>query len=261
VQDRQYSRHQGASCRDRIHFREEKKFPNENESHKWFVFMRTICTNRLAASVLLHANSSYFSQIMIKLPSSKSAIFAFALVFATAAHALTITPTTGVLVGTGDDNSNLSPTQIGSAHSLGSLFLLYKSEVGGSDSGTFANSYNTTFTATPNDPSGAIIAYVGAPAPVPSANPLYLYVKDGNADPAYYVFNISLWDGVENLVLEGFWPQQGAISNLQILGGTTTGEVPPRGGPAVGVPDGGNPVALLGLGLAIVALLRRKISI
>ena len=199
---------------------------------------------------------------MIKLPFNKPAALALALVFASSAAALTITPTTpGVLVDTGEDNSNLNPTQIGTEHALGPLFLLYKAEVGGSDSGTFANSYNTTFSATPNDPSGATIAYVGAPAPVPSANPLYLYVKDGNGDPAYYIFNISSWNGVDDLTLEGFWPQQGAISNLQILGGTTIGEIPPRDTPTpgVGVPDGGNTVALLGLGLALIALVRRKI--
>ena len=196
---------------------------------------------------------------MIKFRFNKPAAFALAVVLASSAAALEITPSSPLLVDIGEINSNLNPTQIGNEHDLGPLFLLYKSEVGGSDSGTFANSYNTTFNATPTDPSGAVISYVGAPAQVPSANPLYLYVKDGNQDPAYYVFNISTWTGVENLILRDFWPQQGAISNLQILGGTTTGEIPPRDTPGAQVPDGGNTVALLGLGLALIALLRRKI--
>lgn len=179
-----------------------------------------------------------------------------ALALATAAHALTISPSDAFATGT--VNSNLSPTEIGTIHSLGTLSLLYKAEVGGSDSGTFAASYNTTFADTPTDPSGATISYVGLPALVPSANPLYLYVKDGNQNPAYYVFNISAWNGMDNLVLEDFWPQQGAISNLQILGGTTTGEIPPRDITPPGVPDGGSTVVLLGMGLVLVAFLRRK---
>lgn len=198
---------------------------------------------------------------MTKLPFYKPAALALALVFASSAAALTITPDSAdLLIGIGETNSNLNPNQIGSEHGLGSLFLLYKSEAdGSSDSGTFADSYNTTFVDPADDPSGATITYLGAPAEVPSSNPLYLYVKDGNHDPAYYLFDISSWDGMTNLVLEDFWPQGGAISNLQILGGTTTGEIPPRDTPGAGVPDGGNTVALLGLGLALLALLRRRL--
>jgi hypothetical protein len=193
---------------------------------------------------------------MIKLPSYKLTIAALALAFSTASYALTISPSPGVITGT--DNSNLSPTQIGTAHSLGSLSLLYKAEVGGSDSGTFADSYDTTFADTASDPSGATVHYLGLPNLVPTANPLYLYVKDGNQTPAYYVFDISNWNGMEDLILEDFWPQQGAISNLQILGGTTTGEIPPRDSPGASVPEGGNTVALLGAGLALLGLLRKR---
>ena len=197
----------------------------------------------------------------MQLTSFKPIFVALSLAVSSAAHALTINPTLYPVLGTGTNNANLSPTQISEAHpelNLGSLSLLYKSEVGGADSGTFANSYNTAFLATPNDPSGAIISYINGTL-VPTADPLYLYVKDGNSNPAYYLFDISDWNGVENLVLENFWPQQGAISNLQILGGTVGGAPGPR--PIVtpgAVPDGGSTVALLGAGLALLALLRRK---
>jgi hypothetical protein len=196
----------------------------------------------------------HFTEIIMKLLSLKSTFAALALALSTGAHALTITPS-GIL---GTDNSNLSPSEIGTLHNLGSLSLLYKTEVGGQDSGPFAGSYNTTYTNTANDPSGAIISYTGLPALVPSANPLYLYVKDGNASPAYYVINVSAWNGMEDLVLQNFWPQQGAISNLQLLGGITAGEIPPRDIDVPGVADGGSTVLLLGTGLMVLALLRRK---
>ena len=193
----------------------------------------------------------------MKPPLRKFLIAASVLSLASIARALTLVPADAEFTGT--NNSNLSPSEIGTAHSLGTLFLLYKAEVGGSDSGTFANSYNTAFLDTPTDPSGASITYVGMPALVPSSYPLYLYVKDGNQNPAYYVFDISAWNGIETITLSNFWPNQGAISNLQILGGNTTGEIPPRDLPGPSVPDGGSTVALLGVALAAVALLRKKI--
>jgi hypothetical protein len=188
----------------------------------------------------------------------KPTIVAFALTFTAVANALTISPTTTVPIVTGSDNSNLSPDDLLKANPtlVGPLSLLYKSEVGGSDSGPFAATYNTVYADTPQDPSGATISYVSGP--VPGANPLYLYVKDGNAQPAYYVFDVSAWNGSDPLVLVNFWPQQGAISNLQLLGGTTATVPPPRGGPGVGVPDGGTTVALLGAALALLALAQRR---
>lgn len=95
----------------------------------------------------------------------------------------------------------------------------YKSEVGGADG---AN-YNTAFDLTPTDPSKATITYSG---PL-SANCLltlgcWLAVKDGNQDPAIYGFNLSNWDGTSTIVLAGFWPNQGAISNVSLWGQTDT---------------------------------------
>jgi hypothetical protein len=191
-------------------------------------------------------------------PFLKPTIVAFALTFSAVANALTINPATTAPIAIGDDNSNLSPSQLLLAEPIlvGPLTLLYKSEVGGSDSGTFAATYNTVFSDTPTDPSGATISYVSGP--VPGANPLYLYVKDGNAQPAYYVFDVSGWNGSDPIVLVNFWPQQGAISNLQLLGGSTAAVPPPRGGPGVGVPDGGTTVALLGAALALLGLAYRR---
>ena len=98
------------------------------------------------------------------------------------------------------------------------LSLLYKAEVGGSDEGTFASSYDTIFTNAPTDPEDATILNIRDPHMGCSA--CYLLVKGGNADPSLYAFNISSWNGTDTIQLTGFWasPEQGAISNVAIWG-------------------------------------------
>ncbi|MEO5656840.1 MAG: PEP-CTERM sorting domain-containing protein, partial [Nitrospiria bacterium] len=49
--------------------------------------------------------------------------------------------------------------------------------------------------------------------------------------PAQYLFNLGdgnpfLWNGTEQIVGTGFWPQQGAISHIAFYGKTTTTSVP-----------------------------------
>jgi hypothetical protein len=124
----------------------------------------------------------------------------------------TLTPPTGA--------ANCEPGCVYDAFGLandGSLELLYKADVGSGDSGDFADSYNTVFSNTANDPSDATISYIlGQPAIVcPSC---YLAIKDGNATPSYYFYDLSGWDGVSDIVLTGFWPNGGAISHVSIWG-------------------------------------------
>jgi len=67
-------------------------------------------------------------------------------------------------------------------------------------------------------------------------------VKDGNQVPIWYVYNLSdSWDGVMDLNLTGFWPNQGAISHVSIFG--TFDNVP---GPA--------PLILMSIGLLVISL-------
>jgi hypothetical protein len=182
-----------------------------------------------------------------------------AVALAAAAHALTITPSTFPQV-TGSDNSNLTASQIATLVGAPTLFELYKADVGSADSGLFANSYTTTYSNTASDPSDALIHYVGSPNPVPTAEPIYAYVKDGNAQPAFYVFTISGWNGTDDLVFDNFWPNQGAISHITLLGGVTTGEVPgPGPNPGTGVPDGGTTILLFGTALTLLGVLRKKL--
>jgi hypothetical protein len=107
--------------------------------------------------------------------------------------------------------------------------LLYKSEVtgtstgAGNDLGPYANSYNTIFSNTASDPSDALISWVNGTSTI-SCGLCYLLVKDGNNNPAQYLFDISAWNGTEAITLTGFWPRQGAISNVAIYSGTPVPE-------------------------------------
>jgi hypothetical protein len=95
---------------------------------------------------------------------------------------------------------------------------LYKSEVDdGSEEGPLAGSYDTKYFDEPDDPSAATIRYVGGQY---VGSPAWLLVKDGDQIPAWYLFDLTAlgWDGMEDLVLEGFWPNQGAISNVSLYG-------------------------------------------
>lgn len=180
-----------------------------------------------------------------------AAIAAFSFVSAT--QALTITPLPGVSspgvtqTATGNQTSQaLIDTAI--LPYIGSATQLYKQDVGaGSDTGTFASSYKTTFANSAADPSDALIQYVSGPSII--SNPVYLLVKDGNHSPAWYLFTIAGWNGIESLDIQDFWPAGGAISHVTLYG--TQGSR---------VPDGGATVALLGVGLVGLGMMRRKIS-
>jgi hypothetical protein len=186
----------------------------------------------------------------MKLKFVLAAVAAVALSFN--ASALLITPGSASL--TGDVNSNLSAsdlTTILNNAGYGPLTLteLYKQNVGGGESGSYKNSYTTTFSNSAGDPQDADIDYVGGPSLAGIAN-LWMYIKDGNHNPAYYLINLSGlgWNGTDPLDIRGFWPQQGAISHITILGGGNS------------VPDGGMTVMLLGAGLAGLGVVRRFIK-
>jgi hypothetical protein len=172
----------------------------------------------------------------------KLAVIFGVLALAAQAQALVITPTTDSPL-TGPETSQ-SDIDDAIASTLGSSTELYKQDVGGSESGSLAGSYETTFSNTEQDPSDALIEYVGGDIVGPTA---FLLIKDGNQDPAWYLFNLTDlgWTGVEDLELSGFWPDQGAISHVALYGGTTT------------VPEPGT-LLLLGSGLIGLALFGRK---
>ena len=158
------------------------------------------------------------------------------------ANALSITPATQSIMTFSSPSQSVIDSQI-NAYFNPDPTLAYKQNVGGPELGPFAASYSTSFFNTPSDPADATISYISGPKI--SAQDIYLLVKDGNHNPTGYLFDISSWNGMEDLVLTKFWPAQGAISHVSIY---TRGNA---------VPDAGATLMLLGIGLSSLAAARR----
>jgi hypothetical protein len=116
------------------------------------------------------------------------------------------------------DNSNPTVDEIETLVGTSTqLTRVYKQDQGGPEEGAFASSYTTEFFNTPTDPSGATISYNGAPAPAITCPECYLVIKDGNANPSSYVFALGNWDGTGVITMADFWPDNGAISHVEIV--------------------------------------------
>jgi PEP-CTERM motif len=99
---------------------------------------------------------------------------------------------------------------------VGSFNELYKQNVDDTfDTGTFATSYNTSFTPS-TDPSYATIEWIGGA--YIGSSPTYLLVKGGAQTPAWYGFDISTWNGQETIYINDFWMGKGAISHVSVYG-------------------------------------------
>lgn len=171
------------------------------------------------------------------------------------ASALDIDPSDATF--TSNETGNLSAADVEDITGCDNLTELYKSDANddgsGTDSGPFADSYNTTFSNDADDPEDADIVHVnGEPSIPPQDDCLWLLVKDGSQSPAQYLIDLSAlgWNGTESLNLTGFWPQQGAISHIAIYG-TVNGN---------GVPDGGLTIVLLGAAISAIGLVSRRLK-
>jgi hypothetical protein len=183
----------------------------------------------------------------MKLGFKLVAAVALALALAAPAQALTITPTSGTINVTrweGDETSQSEINAVIWAIMGSTVTEYYKAEPPSSEFGPLAGAYNTVFYPT-TDPYDATITHVaGMPYIGPTA---YALVKDGNADPAWYLFNLTAlgWNGTAVLYFDGFWEiGKGAISHVALYGGSV-------------VPDGGSVSVLLGAALLGLAGLRR----
>jgi len=163
---------------------------------------------------------------------------------ASPAAALLLTPDT-LPQWTTSINSALDSGDVEDITGLAGLDLLYKFEVDvGEDSEPpYAGSYEGDV----DDASGTI-EYVSGPSIV--CGVCVLVVKDGNNIPAQYLFNLSAgsplwWNGTDDIVLAGFWPNQGGISHVGIWGV-----------PGTSVPEPGT-LGLLGVGLLVLGGLKR----
>ena len=145
--------------------------------------------------------------------SFKLVVFCVLMAFATQAHALSLTP--------GDEAYKGNETSQSVIDAIIAPYIapsneLYKDNYGGSEEGSLSGSYKTTYSST----SDAIITYEGGDIVGPTA---WLLVKDGNATPGWYLFNLTLlgWDGTEDIVLSDFWPgsERGGISHVTLYGG------------------------------------------
>ena len=168
---------------------------------------------------------------------------------------IVLTPSTpGVLGIDQPGNNNCEPECVYDAFGLtndGTLELLYKSDVGGSDEGAFDEFYNTSYDNTPGDPSDALLEHVEGESSI-TCPECFLAIKDGNHAPNYYFYDLESWDGLMDIEMSGFWPAGGAISHVAIWGREGDVEEVPGGGE---VPEPGT-VLLFGSGLAGLGLWR-----
>lgn len=133
----------------------------------------------------------------------------------------------GVNCWTSNDPSNIDADDVeeivGTSIDLTSY---YKQNVGeANDTGLFAGSYETTFSNTANDPEDALIELISGQDPI-TCGTCYLVVKDGNQEPSTYIFDLSLAGMINSIELEDFWPNQGAISHVEIFSGISEVPVP-----------------------------------
>lgn len=173
------------------------------------------------------------------------------------AQAALITPDSGVLNDTRWEGNETGQAGIDAIIGLimapdGSVEL-YKYNVGGVEEGLLTGSYTPAMTV-----DGGTISYIGGAFVGPVA---YLLVKDGNNEPAWYLFNLTDifgWNGQDTLELSGFWPGQGAISHVTLYGTEGEGEDGGGGGSGGTIPEPAT-LVLFGAALAVAgARLRRR---
>lgn len=172
------------------------------------------------------------------------------IVAQTQALVIELKPDSSGLVAFGNENNG----GVWNTSSVYTDLILYKSErnesnVAGMDSGVFASSYNTSYFNTDLVDSDARISYVGGTSI--NSSKVFAYIKDGNSTPNWYVFDITGWNGVQTIEFSGFFVGVKNTKNVSHV--TIYGE-------SVTTPDGGLTVGLLGMALAAMGIVKRKLK-
>jgi hypothetical protein len=242
-----------------------------------------VLAKKMAARFPAEAIEDVETVLMKSMKCAAAVIGALALVVSTSAQAhaasIVLTPSTAGVIGADLGPANCEPGCVETVFGLpsGSLAgaLLYKSDLGGSDSGAFSASYSAAYFNTPNDPQDATVSWLEG-SPAINCVSCYLAIKGGNQSFSYYMYDLALaqgsnviWDGLMRIIMTGFWPQQGAISHVSIWGLSNGIVSPPVGTPGGGTPGGGTgaqqvpePASLLlfafGMGVTAFAIRRRR---
>jgi hypothetical protein len=126
----------------------------------------------------------------------------------------------------------------------------YKNEEDtGTESGPAAGWYTTSYNSGALPDNDATFRWDGGSF-ISAANTFAL-IKDGKSTPAWYLFDISGWNGQDTIEFSGFWPSKaGAISHITVLSA--------QGGTAV--PDSGSVLVLLALALFALEAVRRTLA-
>ena len=101
------------------------------------------------------------------------------------------------------ENRNPSDEEINALLGTADMITLYKAEVGDEDhpatveEGAFADEYDSIFSNLTFDPEDAWTFWTGTFS-IDCTDGCYVLVKDGNANPSVYIFEISDWNGTDD---------------------------------------------------------------
>ena len=129
---------------------------------------------------------------------------------------------------------------------IGETSFLYKGTPNGAEEGLYRNSYSMSWNLSGLQPESFAVRYDGGYRFIPT----FLLVKDGNASPNWYLYNVMNWNWT--IYGQGFFPNQGGISHVSVWG------IRQCEYPREDVPDGGATAVLLGLSCAGLAMVKRR---